>query len=72
MCFAHYQRWMSGARGEVLNRGRLLHAKNVKKRPLEEILKEICRVQAEVINDQERKLHAAALIISFASMEIRS
>ena len=65
MCTAHYQRWMRGARGEVLNRGRLLHAK---KMPLEKMLKEICRVQAEMITDQGNRLQDAGWIVSFASM----
>ena len=65
MCEAHYRRWRSGARGSVLNRGRLLHAKN---RPLDKILKAICRVQAEVITDQGNRLQDAGWIVSFASM----
>ena len=65
MCTAHYQRWIRGDRGEDLNRGRLLRAK---KRPLEEILKEICRVQAEVISDQGNMLQDSGFIVSFASM----
>ena len=67
MCEAHYRRWRSGARGAVLNRGRLLHAK---KRPLEKMLKEICRVQAEVITDQWNMLQDAGWIVRFASMAI--
>ena len=72
MCDAHYQRWMRGARGEVLNRGRLLHAKKrpLEKMPLEKMLKEICRVQAEVIADQGNMLQYSGFIVSFASMAI--
>ena len=66
MCTAHYQRWIRGARGEVLNRGRLLHAK---KRPSDKILKAICRVQAEALSDQWNMLQDSGWIVSFASME---
>ena len=66
MCGTHYWRWRKGDRGEALNRP------NQKRRcaddPLHEILKAICRVQAETIIDQERLLNAAALIVSFASL----
>ena len=66
MCEAHYRRWRSGARGAVLNRGRLLHAK---KRPSDRILKAICRVQAEVITDQGNILLDAGWIVTFSSIE---
>ena len=67
MCTAHYQRWQKGERGPVLNRVHRFHDKQTKS-PLCVSLESLCRAQSDPLIQQEKTLHGAGWIVTFASI----